>query len=120
MAEIFVIKADELKEGDRCIVRTPRGEIGVFAHEGGYYAYANQCVHSGGPACEGILIPRVEDIIAEDKTYQGQRFSDDMHIVCPWHGWEFDLKSGVCAGDSKYRLKKYETVVRSGDLYIVA
>ena len=120
MAEIFVIKADELKEGDRCIVRTPRGEIGVFAHEGGYYAYANQCVHSGGPACEGILIPRVEDIIAEDKTYQGQRFSEDMHIVCPWHGWEFDLKSGVCAGDSKYRLKKYETVVRSGDLYIVA
>ena len=55
MAEIFVIKADELKDGDRRIVKTPRGEIGVFAHEGGYYAYANTCAHTDGPVCAHVL-----------------------------------------------------------------
>ena len=54
MPEVFVAKASELKDGDRRIVKTGRGEIGVFHHGGTYYAYANQCVHSGGPACEGF------------------------------------------------------------------
>ncbi len=119
MAEILVAKADNFKDGDRRIVKTARGEVGVFAHEGAYYAYANHCAHSGGPACEGITIPRILELIADDKTYVGQTFSDQMHIVCPWHGWEYDMKTGVFAGDAKYRLKKYETVVRSGDVYVI-
>ena len=119
MAEIFVVQAANFKDGDRRIVKTARGEIGVFAHEGAYYAYANHCANSGGPACEGITIPRVLELIADDKTYVGQTFSDQMNIVCPWHGWEYDMKTGVFAGDSKYRLKKYETIVRSGDVYVI-
>ncbi len=119
MAEILVAKAADFKDGDRRLVKTARGEVGVFAHEGGYYAYANHCAHTNGPVCEGILIPRVLEIINEEKHYVGQTFSDEMHIVCPWHGWEYDLKTGVFAGDSKYKLKKYETVVRSGDVYVI-
>jgi nitrite reductase (NADH) small subunit len=120
MAEIFVAKASDIADGDRRIVRTPKGEIGVFNHKGAFHAYANNCVHSGGPACEGILVNKVLDIIAEDRTYQGQTFSDEMHFVCPWHGYEFNIETGVCAGDPKLKIKKYETVVRSGDLYLVA
>lgn len=120
MAEIFVTKAEDFKDGERLIVKTPRGEIGVFAHEGGYYAYANHCVHWGGPACEGVLMPQIEEVIAEDKTYHGQRFTDQMNIVCPWHGWEFDMKTGVFRGDAKYKLKKFDVVERSGDIYVVA
>ncbi len=119
MAEIFVIKAADFKDGDRRLVKTQRGEVGVFAHEGGYYAYANQCAHTGGPACEGILIPRTLEIIDDNKMYVGQTYSDQMNVACPWHGWEYDLKSGQCVGAPKYRLKKYETVVRGGDLFVV-
>jgi nitrite reductase/ring-hydroxylating ferredoxin subunit len=120
MAEIFVIKAAELKDGDRRIVKTPRGEIGVFAHEGTYYAYANTCSHTDGPVCEGLLIPKVLEVLNEDKTYVGHTFSDQMNIVCPWHGWEYDLKTGACIGAKQHKLKKFETVIRSGDLYVVA
>lgn len=119
MAEIFVVKASEFKDGDRRLVKTARGEIGVFAHEGAYYAYANHCAHTDGPVCEGILIPRVLEIVDENRHYVGQTFSDQMQIACPWHGWEYDLKTGVCAGDPKYRLKKYETVVRGGDVFVI-
>lgn len=120
MPEVFVAKASELKDGDRRIVTTGRGEVGVFHHSGAYYAYANQCVHSGGPACEGILINQVIDIIAPDRTYQGQTFSDEMHFVCPWHGYEYDIKSGEYVGDRRLKLKAFEIVRRGDDLYVVA
>ncbi|HWG03622.1 MAG TPA: Rieske 2Fe-2S domain-containing protein [Beijerinckiaceae bacterium] len=120
MPEVFVAKAAELKDGDRRIVKTGRGEIGIFHHAGAYYAYANQCVHSGGPACEGILINKVVDVIAADRTYQGQTFSEDLHFVCPWHGYEYELESGICVGDRRLKLKKYDVVQRDGSLFVVA
>lgn len=120
MPEVFVAKASALKDGDRRIVKTGRGEIGVFHHDGAYYAYANQCVHSGGPACEGLLINKVVDVIAADRTYQGQTFADEMHFVCPWHGYEYDIKSGECVGDRRLKLKNFSVVRRGDDLYVVA
>ena len=121
MAEIFVAKKAQFKEGDRRIVQTARGEVGVFHHEGAFVAYANTCAHSGGPACEGVLIPKVVDIIAEDRTYQGQRFDEnEMHFVCPWHGWEYDMKTGVSIGDNRLRLKKYDVVERGEDIFVIA
>jgi nitrite reductase/ring-hydroxylating ferredoxin subunit len=119
MAEWFVAKAAELPEGDRRIVSAGRDEIGVFHQGGAYYAYSNYCVHSGGPACEGILINKVVDLIAADRTYEGQTFSDDMHFVCPWHGYEYELETGRCVGDRRLKLKKYQVVQRGDDLYVV-
>lgn len=120
MPEIFVARKAEFGDGDRRIVRAGSSEIGVFHHRGAYYAYANQCVHSGGPACEGIMIPKVLDVINEDRTYQGQVFSDEMHFVCPWHGYEYDLKTGECAGDRRLKLRKYDVVDRDGSIYVIA
>ena len=121
MTEIFVARAEQMKDGDRRVVRAERGEIGVFLQGGAFYAYSNTCAHSGGPACEGMVMPRVVDIIAEDKTYHGQTFDEsEMHFICPWHGWEYDLKTGVCVGDPRLKLRKYEVVRRGDDIYVIA
>jgi len=120
MAEWFVAKASELADGDRRIVTAGQREIGVFHQDGGYYAYSNTCPHQGGPACEGILINNVVDIIAADRTYEGQAFGPDVHFVCPWHGYEYDLKTGECVGDRKLKLRKFEVVRRGEDIYVVA
>ena len=46
------------------------------------------------------------------------RFSEhEIHIVCPWHGYEYDLATGECVGDRRLRLTKYPVVVRGDDLY---
>ncbi len=120
MAEILVADVTEMSDGDRRIVKTRRGEVGVFFKDGKYYAYANVCAHAGGPACEGVMMNQVVDIIAEDRTYQGQTFSDTVHFVCPWHGWEYELETGECVGDRRLRLKKYDVVVRGDSIYLVA
>jgi nitrite reductase/ring-hydroxylating ferredoxin subunit len=120
MAEWFVAKADELSDGDRRIVTAGPHEIGVFFKDGAFYAYSNYCLHAGGPACEGVLINRVVDLIAADRTYRGQSFGDELHFVCPWHGYEYELKTGECVGDRKLKLRKYDVVRRGEDIFVVA
>jgi nitrite reductase/ring-hydroxylating ferredoxin subunit len=120
MAEWLVGKATDIKEGDRKVVTAGKREIGVFHKGGAFYAYSNTCLHQGGPACEGMLTQNVVDVIDKDGLYQGQNYGDETHFVCPWHGYEYDLKTGECIGDRKLKLRKYDIVKRGEDIYVVA
>ncbi len=120
MTEVFVAKSSDLPEGGRRIIVENRRQIGIIRAKGRLHAFANICPHQGGPVCDGLLIHRVEDVIAPDKTYHGMRFSpDDLHLVCPWHGWEFDIESGRCAGDGRHALRRYETLERDDAIYVL-
>jgi nitrite reductase/ring-hydroxylating ferredoxin subunit len=120
MPELFVAKTSELGEGDRQIVVTESGqEVGVFHQNGELHAYSNVCLHSGGPACEGLLINQVVDIIDADQLYHGQTFSNQLHFVCPWHGWEYDIKTGECIGDRRLKLRKYAVLERDEKIFII-
>ncbi len=120
MAEQFVGKLSEFQDGDRRIIFVGDNEIGVFRHDGQFFAYSNFCLHQGGPACEGMLTQNVVDVIDKDGLYQGQTYGDETHFVCPWHGYEYDMKTGECVGDRKLKLRKYEVVRRGEDIYVVA
>jgi nitrite reductase/ring-hydroxylating ferredoxin subunit len=121
MPDVFVAKVSQFPDGERRIVSHGGREIGVFHWQGRFYAYENLCLHQGGPACEGIMMHKVEDVIGPDRTWHGQRFSDqEIHFVCPWHGYEYDLKTGECAADRKLRLKSFDVVRRGEDIYVVA
>jgi nitrite reductase/ring-hydroxylating ferredoxin subunit len=120
MAEVFVARSGDMPEGARNMVEHEGRQIGIVRAKGKLHAFLNICPHQGGPVCDGLLIHRVEEIIAPDKTYQGMRFSEtDLHIVCPWHGWEFNIETGRCAGDGKHGLKRFEAVERDGAIYVV-
>lgn len=89
MPEIFVAKINQFPDGERRIVSHAGGEIGVLPWQGAFYAYENLCLHQGGPACEGVFMHKVEDVVGADRSRRGQKFSDDeIHFVCPWHGYE--------------------------------
>ena len=120
MAEQFIGKLTEFKDGDRQIVRIGEDEIGVFRHEGEFYAYSNFCLHQGGPACEGLTIANVEERLRPDKTSMGLHFTNDMNFVCPWHGYEYDMKTGCHVKDKRVKLRKYDVVTKGNDVYVVA
>ena len=120
MPEVFVAKVSELPDGERRIVAHGTEEIGVFHWQGAFYAYQNLCVHQGGPACEGLIMHKVEDVLGPDRTWHGQKFGDEVHFVCPWHGYEYDLKTGECAADRRLKLKSFDVVRRGEDIYVVA
>jgi nitrite reductase (NADH) small subunit len=119
--ELFVAEASELEERSRKVVPFGETAIGVYRVNGKLYAYENLCLHQGGPVCEGLMMPKVEEVLTPEKTFVQQRFNyDEWHIVCPWHGWEYDLTTGEFVVDRKMRLRKYEVVERDGKIYIVA
>jgi nitrite reductase/ring-hydroxylating ferredoxin subunit len=120
MAEWLVGKASDIKDGDRKVVTAGKREIGIFHKGGAFYAYSNTCLHQGGPACEGMVTQNVVDVIDKNGLYQGQTYGDETHFVCPWHGYEYDLKTGECIGDRKLKLRKYDIVKRGEDIYVVA
>ena len=109
MAENFVAKVSDLKDGERRIVFDGDNEIGVFREGGNYYANSNYCLHQGGPA------------IMPDKTSRGLYFSEsDLHFVCPWHGYEYDMKTGECVSDRRLKLRKYKVLKKGDELYVVS
>lgn len=119
MTEVLVCGREEIIEGGVRIVEIGDLEIGVIRHGNTFYAYRNLCPHQGGPACEGVRMPGVFDDVDADGLFHGQKFDeDDMHIVCPWHGYEFHLSDGVNVCDAKLRLRKYEVIERDGNVYI--
>jgi nitrite reductase/ring-hydroxylating ferredoxin subunit len=121
MAEKLVGKISEFKDGDRRIVFVGDQEIGVFREHGTFYAYSNYCLHQGGPACEGLTIAKVEERLMPDMTSKGLYFSDtELHFVCPWHGYEYDIKTGECVSDRKLKLRKYEVIQKGDEVYVRA
>lgn len=119
MNEIFVASAGELADGDRRIVEHGDTEIGVFRLGDQYFAWESNCPHQGGPVCQGRVMNRVDEVIdAGGKSY-GYRFvEEDVHIICPWHGFEFNLRTGRHPGDPETRLHGYEVAVRDGGIYV--
>ena len=62
------------------------------------FAIGNECPHQGGNLCDGWI--------------EGDILS------CPLHGWEFDLRSGVCMTIPGERVPRYTVSVESGAIYL--
>ena len=119
MREVNIGSASEFADPGRKVIAFERFEIGVFKLDGEFFAYLNQCPHMGGPACQGKMIAKVEENIAEDRTSEGMVFSrTKMHVVCPWHGYEFDIRTGVHPGNPRAKLRKLAIAVSGGDVII--
>ena len=119
MPEVNIGPASDFADPGRKIIGFPRFEVGVFKLDGEFYAYLNQCPHMGGPACQGKMIAKVDEVIAPDRTSKGMVFSKTkLHVVCPWHGFEFDIRTGVHPGNSKARLRKMKVAVSDGDVIV--
>ena len=119
MREVNVGAASEFADPGRKLIGFENFEVAVFKLGGEFFAYLNHCPHMGGPACQGKMIAKVEEDIAPDRTSKGMSFSKTkLHVVCPWHGFEFDIRTGVHPGNPKARLRKIKLAVSGGDVII--
>lgn len=119
MDSILVGSYSDLADGRRVMVEVDGAEVCVLRYGADVLAYENRCLHQGGPVCEGVVIGKVECVLDDQKRALGERFSDtEIHLVCPWHGWEYDLKSGRSATDPRIGLRKFDVRVEGGDVYL--
>ena len=98
-----------------CWSRSNGREIGIFNVEGEYFAVGNRCPHKGASLCKGRIVGLVEATGPGD--YQYSRRGELLR--CPWHGWEFDLRTGRswCEPD-RTKVRSYELKVEPGGALI--
>jgi len=105
----------DIKERGRKIVKVKGMEVGIFFVDGHFVAYRNFCPHGAAPACEG---PICGTRLPTD-VYEYEYGRENEILRCPWHGWEFDLKTGRHLVDEKVKLRSY-TIEQEGDnLYLL-
>ena len=120
MTETWIARVANFEATGRWLVDLDGREVGVFRVGDTFYAYENRCPHQGGPACRGRIMGRVEAVLAPDRSTLEERFSDEhFHLACPWHGWEFELTTGVCPTAPEYRLEPIDVIQRGEDVYLV-
>ncbi|MBV9565584.1 MAG: Rieske 2Fe-2S domain-containing protein [Bradyrhizobium sp.] len=119
MPEYSAGKVTDYADGDRKVVECGEFEIGVFRIDGDFFAWHNRCAHRAGPVCQGRIMQRVIEPVAEDRTVRTQQYDPaETHIICPWHGYEYSIKTGCHQGNPRIRLRKAELVIREGEIYV--
>ena len=120
MSEVALGALADIADGDHRVYRVGTLEVGVFRQQDRVYAWENRCPHAGGPVCQGRIYRKVEEVLDAERKSLGLRFGSTSQIVCPWHGFEFDVATGRHPGDARYRLTPVNVSVRDGNIYVRA
>jgi nitrite reductase (NADH) small subunit len=95
---VRVAAVSEIPIGQGKTVEIDGKAIAVFNCKGAFYAIDNTCKHEGGPLGEGELAGTV--------------------VTCPWHGWTYDVTTGVSPDDPDCAVESYEVKVEGGDILV--
>ena len=106
-----VARTNEIPAGGVKVVTVRGREIALFNVAGEFFALLNRCPHEGAPLCGGIRVGLLES--REPGTYEYSREGEILR--CPWHGWEFDLRTGQSYCDPVHtQVKAYPVSVEPG------
>ncbi len=91
--------ADQLRPDQMKLVRLGELRIVLARTDDGYVAFDDRCTHKGGPLSDGALACGT--------------------VQCPWHGSQFDVRSGgVKRGPAEQAIGTYEVVERDGKVFL--
>jgi len=99
MAELVKIAVtNELAPGTGMVAEVKDKAIALFNVDGTFYAIDNTCIHRGGPLGEGDLEGEV--------------------VMCPWHSWEFNVKTGACVNNPSACVASYPVVIDGSEVKV--
>ncbi|MCU6707466.1 nitrite reductase (NAD(P)H) small subunit [Paenibacillus sp. J5C_2022] len=114
-----VAEVEAIRRAGFVIYSVEGNEIGVFAIGESFYAWRNRCPHAAAPVCEGAVcesdrrLPLAGTNLPASEC-EGRRIT----IKCPWHGWEFDLRTGRHVATEKVKLQGYKVEVENDRVYV--
>jgi nitrite reductase/ring-hydroxylating ferredoxin subunit len=93
-----LMDATDLAEGSGKVVSVLGIDVAIFRVDGRFFAIDNKCLHRGGPLGEGELRGRT--------------------VVCPWHGWKYDVATGSLEVIPTLKVSMYKVVVEGPEVFI--
>jgi nitrite reductase/ring-hydroxylating ferredoxin subunit len=72
--------------------------VAVCNADGEIHALDGVCPHAGGPLGQGAL--------------------HGTTLVCPWHAWEYDCRTGVCVFSDEVKLDKFAVRIEGDDILV--
>jgi nitrite reductase/ring-hydroxylating ferredoxin subunit len=93
-----VARVDEVAPGRVMAVQAGETTLALARVGDGFYATQGHCLHLQGPLGEG----RVEGHV----------------LTCPWHGWQYDVRTGENEFDRAICLETFDVVVEDGDVKV--
>ena len=96
-----VARLSDVPDGRGLCVRVGGLEIGLFRVDGEIHAIENLCPHAGNSLSEGRL--------------------DGAIVVCPAHGWDFDVRTGFKPGDADgWPIPRFAVRIENSDVWVDA
>ncbi len=111
MSRHVVATVGEIPAGGSKKVTVKGREIALFNVAGDYFAFFDRCPHAGASLCAGKSVARVAT--SEPGHYRLER--EHPMLRCPWHGWQFDIKTGQAWCDPEtLKVRNYPVVIENG------
>jgi 3-phenylpropionate/trans-cinnamate dioxygenase ferredoxin subunit len=106
-----VARTSEVAPGTSKLVHAGGRDIALFNLAGEFFALGNKCPHESGSLCAGKII----GLATADEPGRYRLLRDGEFVRCPWHGWEFDIRTGQSWCDpERIRVRSFDTGVSSG------
>ncbi len=97
--KIKLAHQSDVPEGQSICVNSPKGSsIALFKLKDEIYALRNACPHMGGPLSQGEL--------------------EGCTVTCPWHGWQFDFRTGNCQNMPGEKAITIPIEIKDGYIYM--
>jgi nitrite reductase (NADH) small subunit len=95
---VTVAQAEDVPEGSVRQVTVGEEDIALAHCAGGFYAVQGHCLHLKGPLGHGHL--------------------EDCVLTCPWHGWQYDVRTGQNEFDLAIQLQTFDVQVEDGEVRV--
>jgi nitrite reductase/ring-hydroxylating ferredoxin subunit len=111
MRRFVVAPLREVPPGTRKVVDAGGRSVVIFNIAGELFGLLRRCPHQGGDLSQGRLIGLVQSNVPGQ--YCLSRPGEILR--CPWHGWEFDVRTGQSWCDpARIKTRSYEVGLESG------
>ena len=90
--------AENLGENDALEVLVGGQVVAIFRTQAGLFAIDGMCAHQGGPIAEGTV--------------------ENGCVTCPWHGWQYELATGIQTINRQPLQQTYPVREREGRLEV--
>ena len=97
-AFVAIARVEDVPEGSLRTVQVGDEEITIAHCNGGFYATQAHCLHLQGPLGEGWL--------------------EGCVLTCPWHGWQYDVRTGEHEFDRAIKLRTYDVQIDDGEIRV--